>query len=205
MQLLVHASPEQREAFLSRPIPAQVTVAWYEGELLPADAYFDLHDDAAGNSVFERITTAPVFVNAVVAERAALAPHLVRMNAWPGFLTSPRLELACAHKHEAEVAKVMSALGWQYQLVPDLPGMIAPRVIAMIINEAWFAWGDGVSSKEEIDTAMKLGTNYPYGPFEWGEKIGINRIYSLLKALGSNGKRYEIAPALTEAWAACNK
>lgn len=205
MQLLVHASPEQRQAFLSRPMPAQVSVAWYEGELLPADAYFDLHDEAAGSSVFGRITTEPVFVNAVCAERTALAPHLVRMNAWPGFLESSKLEIACARQREAQVAAVMHALGWQYQLVPDTPGMIAPRVIAMIINEAWFAWGDGISSKEDIDTAMKLGTNYPYGPFEWCDKIGIDRIYALLQALGSSGRRYEIAPALTAAWAERNK
>ena len=42
----------------------------------------------------------------------------------------------------------------------------------MIINEAFLALQEGVSTKEEINTAMKLGTNYPLGPFEWVEKIG---------------------------------
>ena len=45
----------------------------------------------------------------------------------------------------------------------------------MIINEAYFTWEAGTSTKEEIDIAMKLGTGYPYGPFEWGEKIGLSR------------------------------
>ncbi len=47
--------------------------------------------------------------------------------------------------------------------------------MAMIINEAWHALAEEVSTKNEIDTAMKLGTNYPYGPFEWAEKIGLGR------------------------------
>jgi 3-hydroxybutyryl-CoA dehydrogenase len=68
----------------------------------------------------------------------------------------------------------------------------------MIINEAYFALGDEVSSKKEIDIAMKLGTNYPYGPFEWCEQIGLKNIHSLLTILKKNDSRYEIAPALVK-------
>ena len=68
--------------------------------------------------------------------------------------------------------------------------MITPRVIAMIINEAYFTLQAGVSTKEEIDTAMKLGTNYPYGPFEWADKIGLNRIKTLLQTLSKTDTRY---------------
>ena len=81
-------------------------------------------------------------------------------------------------------------------MVPDVPGMISTRVIAMIINEAYFGLGDGISSKKDIDIAMKLGTNYPYGPFEWGEKIGLKKIYALLKKLSEKDDRYTVAPAL---------
>ena len=66
----------------------------------------------------------------------------------------------------------------------------------MIINEAWFAFEEGVSSKEEIDIAMKLGTNYPLGPFEWGALIGEKNIYALLKKLSAGNKRYLPAPLL---------
>ena len=61
----------------------------------------------------------------------------------------------------------------------------------MIINEAWFAVGDEVSSREEIDTAMKLGTNYPFGPFEWGNKIGMQNILALLQRLYLTDSRYK--------------
>ena len=66
----------------------------------------------------------------------------------------------------------------------------------MIINEAFFALGEGVSTMEEINLAMKLGTNCPYGPFEWEEKIGLQNIYRLLHKLSATDKRYSIAPLL---------
>jgi 3-hydroxybutyryl-CoA dehydrogenase len=72
-------------------------------------------------------------------------------------------------------------------------------VIAMIINEAYFALGDAISTPAEIDTAMKLGTNYPYGPFEWGEKIGLLQVYQLLAKLAEDNSRYTAAPALKQA------
>lgn len=45
---------------------------------------------------------------------------------------------------------------------------------------------------------MKLGTNYPYGPFEWACKIGLQNIYNLLKALRQRNERYDIALSITE-------
>jgi 3-hydroxybutyryl-CoA dehydrogenase len=80
--------------------------------------------------------------------------------------------------------------------VPDVPGFIAPRVVTMIINEAYFALAENVSTKTEIDLAMKLGTNYPFGPFEWAEKIGLKNIAELLGTLSRVNKRYEPAPLL---------
>jgi 3-hydroxybutyryl-CoA dehydrogenase len=74
--------------------------------------------------------------------------------------------------------------------------MVSPRVVAMIVNEAWFTWEEGVATKEDIDTAMKLGTNYPYGPFAWGALIGLDKIVSLLQTLGRENPRYESAASL---------
>ena len=68
----------------------------------------------------------------------------------------------------------------------------------MIINEAFFALQENVSSKEEIDTAMKLGTNYPFGPFEWAERIGLKNIFELLTGLSKTQSRYEPAALLKQ-------
>ena len=88
--------------------------------------------------------------------------------------------------------------------VADEPGLVSARIIAMIINEAWFAVGDEVSSREEIDTAMKLGTNYPFGPFEWATAIGAGNILELLNKLTVTDKRYQPAPLLIKEAAANN-
>ena len=70
----------------------------------------------------------------------------------------------------------------------------------MIINEAYYAKDEDVSTEKEIDTAMKLGTNYPFGPFEWAQIIGIRNIYTLLKTLSEKDNRYIPSPLLeTEA------
>ena len=68
--------------------------------------------------------------------------------------------------------------------------MVSARVISMIINEAYFAMEDGISTPEEIDTAMKLGTNYPKGPFEWKSQIGITPVFSLLEKLSKTDSKY---------------
>ena len=72
----------------------------------------------------------------------------------------------------------------------------------MIVNEAYYTLQEEVSTKEEIDTAMKLGTNYPYGPFEWSELIGLDKIHLLLTRLGNTDDRYRPARLLTETAAA---
>ena len=66
----------------------------------------------------------------------------------------------------------------------------------MIINEAYYTFEDDVSTKKEIDIAMKLGTNYPFGPFEWSEKIGLKNIYDLLLQLSKTDSRYTICQSL---------
>ena len=70
------------------------------------------------------------------------------------------------------------------------PGFISARIIAMIINEAYYALDEKVSSKTDIDIAMKLGTNYPYGPFEWCNIIGVQQVYQLLAKLSLTDERF---------------
>ena len=82
--------------------------------------------------------------------------------------------------------------------MPDEVGFVSARTIAMVINEAFFAIEDNVSSEQEIDIAMKLGTNYPFGPFEWASKIGLKNIYDLLSMLSKTDERYTVSVKLIE-------
>jgi len=193
MHIAIRASAQQKEEWLQKPIANDIELSWIEKELPEADIYFDLLYEEF-NDMFKSITHKPVFVNAVIEIGRQLPQNFIRINAWNGFLQRPIIELSGSNA--AVAAQVTDQLGWKYTWAPDEPGMITARIIAMIINEAYFALGDKVSTKDEIDTAMKLGTNYPYGPFEWSRRIGLHRIYRLLKVLSEQDARYAIAPEL---------
>lgn len=169
-------------------------------EVLPAPAaYFILHRI---NEFDSDAVITPVFINAVSNTLLSLnAPvNVFRINAWKGFLQSSVWEIAGEITPGA--IEVLSELNKKHITVPDEPGFISARIIAMIINEAYFALGEEVSTKQEIDIAMKLGTNYPYGPFEWAEIIGIKNIFLLLQTLSFTDKRCTPAPLLKKEAAA---
>jgi 3-hydroxybutyryl-CoA dehydrogenase len=63
------------------------------------------------------------------------------------------------------------------------PGAIAERVILAIVNEAYRAAGDGIATEPDIDRAMRLGANHPFGPFEWARRTGIHEVVVMLDAL----------------------
>src|SRR5215212_2678077 len=76
---------------------------------------------------------------------------------------------------------------------------VALRVISCIVNEAFLALTEGVATAEDIDEAMKLGANYPRGPFEWAEELGVQSILQTLDSLRiTHGEAYIAAPSLRE-------
>jgi 3-hydroxybutyryl-CoA dehydrogenase len=152
-------------------------------------------------------TAAVVFLNTVTVTLAQLAlpfgedikGTFFGFNGIPTFLPAPILEVALLRASDRnELHSCCSKLETTYSIVLDRVGLVTPRVIGMIINEAYFTVQDRTASREDIDLAMKLGTNYPYGPFEWCQRIGIRHIYELLTALYENTKddRYKICPLL---------
>jgi 3-hydroxybutyryl-CoA dehydrogenase len=72
------------------------------------------------------------------------------------------------------------------------------RILAMIMNEAAWAVGDGTASVRDVDIAMKLGTNYPKGPLKWADEVGLETVHSVLKGLMASlaDQRYRPAPLL---------
>jgi 3-hydroxybutyryl-CoA dehydrogenase len=147
----------------------------------------------------------PYMVSAVcrsVSEVAGQGAWLIGLNAWPGFLRGRIAELSLSDRAGASrLTSLMRALGWEFVLTEDMPGLVTPRIISMIINEAYFAAADGTATPRDIDIALKLGANYPLGPFEWADKIGLKRVLGLLQKLYEHSKdpRYIPAPLLVEA------
>ena len=203
MHVTVIGTEVAQKEFQDKQIPHGVQVYFVntvEEVELDMHALFYLNDEAELKKdipKLERIK-APLFINAVSATLQNLPLNSTRVNAWPGFLLNKQIEISTSAENLPAAENILKGLHWQYLTVPDIEGMIAPRTIAMIINEAYFALGEEVSNKEQIDIAMRLGTNYPHGPFEWAEKIGLQKIYDLLKQLSLSDNRYIPAPFLTK-------
>ncbi len=198
MQIVVKASKEQKATLESMEWKEGLQFQWVTNGQYPDDAvaYFDLCFEEEGWT-FENIQSSLVFVNAVYQSSNELPANAIRMNAWNSFLNRPIWEIASGNDVNSQGGlELLEKIGRKAVVVPDEPGFIAARVIAMIVNEAYFALEEEISSKEEIDIAMKLGTNYPFGPFDWAGIIGLSKIAKLLEILFLKDDRYAVAPAL---------
>jgi 3-hydroxybutyryl-CoA dehydrogenase len=190
----------QKAELLSQGVSDYVAIEWLtEPTDSTAAVYIDLLFDNSPERInlLKQKTASLVFVNHVAGTTEQLPPHFIRINGWPGLLSRPVIECALStEENKMETEKIFSHFNKKVMWVRDAPGFISARVIAMIINEAYLALGEDVSTKPDIDIAMKLGTNYPLGPFEWATKIGIKNIYNLLMAMGKTNPRYNPCEAL---------
>lgn len=168
---------------------------------------FILDEEPHQVEVYADKTQARVFVNTAkisLAELSNLAEHkitayLFGFNGLPTFVNREILEVSVLRKEEMPLLEeICRQLNTDYLLVDDRVGMVTPRILGMIINEAYYAVQEGTASRQDIDMAMKLGTNYPYGPFEWCQRIGIKHVYELLEAVyeDTHDERYKICPLL---------
>ncbi len=204
MQLLVLATDDLKEELSGTGINNEIEIIWAKtidefSRSQHADGFLDLLFDNTPQRIelLKGLSSKPVIINSVVHSLEKMQVPFIRINAWPGFLKRSLVEASSgdqSHKQKAE--KIFSSLYKKIEWVPDQPGFITARVIAMIINEAYFVLEEEVSTKEEIDIAMKLGTNYPHGPFEWCNKIGIKNIFLLLHELSKMNSRYKPARLL---------
>jgi 3-hydroxybutyryl-CoA dehydrogenase len=82
-----------------------------------------------------------------------------------------------------EAVGLLQAAGLAVYVIDDAPGLVVTRTVAMLVNGAADARHQGVASAADIDTAMRLGTNYPLGPLAWGQLWGPAEVLAVLDAL----------------------
>ncbi|HYV91568.1 MAG TPA: 3-hydroxyacyl-CoA dehydrogenase family protein [Chitinophagales bacterium] len=173
------------------------------------DVIFDLNADEK-NAALDQYTLLENKLVIVCAVKKSLSmlmgeakkevkSHVVGMNLLPTFINRGKLETSFLRREDKpSLEKFSGDVKTDFLEVEDHVGMVTPRVICMIINEACFSLQEGVASITDIDKAMKLGTNYPYGPFEWCDRIGVKDVYETLNAIwnDTHDERYEICSLL---------
>ncbi len=127
-------------------------------------------------------------------------PQAIGLHTGAFFSPTKKIELFLKTKeHQASIDSFFESLAHSVHLVrsPGI-GFIYPRVISMIINEAYLALDDQLASPEALDTAMKFGVNYPLGPVDWKKRIGARPIVKLLDELlaVTGNPRYRVSPSL---------
>lgn len=193
MQIVVLANASQKQEITNGAFPEGVIWTEAEQQFLDyrnADAFIDLGfvNDYNRILILQQLLPKPVIINSVETTLKEIHSSFVRINGWNTFLSSPTIEAATlTDSIKLIVQEIFAVFGKKIEWVRDQPGLIAPRTLTMIVNEALITLQEDISTKEEIDTAMQLGTAYPYGPLQWAEKIGLSNIRSLIKRLKETG------------------
>jgi 3-hydroxybutyryl-CoA dehydrogenase len=118
------------------------------------------------------------------------------------------VEIIRGYSTSSETYQIIKALTESLEKKPvevyDYPGFISNRVLMPMINEAIFALYEGVASKEDIDTVMKLGMNHPMGPLTLADFIGLDVCLAIMNVLyeGFSDSKYRPCPLLRKMVAA---
>lgn len=111
------------------------------------------------------------------------------------------IELVKGNRTSEEVLKkvleISKSLGKEPVVVNDFPGFVSNRVLMPLIREAILAYEEGVATKEDIDTTMKLGMNHPMGPLELTDLIGLDVTYDIMHVLYSEYGDPRFKPPIT--------
>jgi len=130
--------------------------------------------------------------------------RVVGFAALPPLAKGATIEIAAGLRTDAvwldRACEFFKSIGLEPVVVKDSVALVLPRIVCGLINEAATALAEGVADAQAIDTAMRLGTNYPRGPLEWGDLIGLDVVLSVLRGLHdeTGDDHYRPAPLLKQ-------
>lgn len=174
---------------------------------------FDVGDGASDRTdVIEMLDAqlppeAAIFVDAYATDVEALAKRLNHAERVVGYGILSTLE----HQRVVEVVdadetsddtlelaqEFFESIGRSVVLVENHAGLFLGRTIGSIVNEAVYVVQDEIATPQDVDLAMRLGTNYPRGPIEWGQEIGGDRVRRILQRLAAqDGAQFAPSRAL---------
>src|SRR5215203_1100890 len=204
MQIILHGTETARQELIQEGLQPGADIKYVTSingflENREADAYIDLNfKNGETETALLKELEGLVIINSVTNTLAEIDGSFVRINAWTGFFGAV-VEASCFKEElKTKTELVLDQFSKKVEWLPDEPGFVTPRVISMIINEAYIALEEGISTRAEIDEAMKLGTAYPFGPFEWALNIGRENIVALLTRLSHQKSQYKPAALLVQ-------
>jgi 3-hydroxybutyryl-CoA dehydrogenase len=191
----------------------EAQTAWQlDEEAQSADIAIECHNESkeAKRRLIEIVDSAKIVCASALAcsttEAASWAARPALVAGWgalPPLEKGGVMELAAGLQSSAETMQTAqefwASLGLQTITVADGPGLVRARILSMLVNEAATALMEGVAAPADIDTAMRLGTNYPRGPLAWGDLIGLDVVLGVLRGLHDEygEDRYRPCPLLT--------
>jgi 3-hydroxybutyryl-CoA dehydrogenase len=199
--VIEHAGYGQRRPSPLRPLLDRAGVAAVGGDRddtdaglpgglveLPSGALLAQCEGVTATSLSAAFERPVIVVDRVLDPAAATAIAIASSDGCPPFAL-------------AEAAGLLQAARLDVYVIEDTPGLIVTRTVAMLANLAADALACRVATEPDIDTAMRLGVNYPLGPLAWARQWGIGTVLRILDSLDDwyRDGHYRASPLLRRA------
>lgn len=168
------------------------------------DLFAKLAGMFTGEQILASNTSSISITDIAAAAGNAAAPRVIGMHFFNPVPVMKLVEvirgLQTSPETTERVLELAKAMGKTPIPANDRPGFVSNRVLMPMINEAFYAWMEGVAEPQHIDEIMKLGCNFPMGPLRLADFIGLDTCVHIMNVLadGLNSERYRPCPLLKQ-------
>lgn len=160
-----------------------------------------LEEHASGNCLFA--TNTSTMSPTEIASYANRPDKTIAMHFFNPVHKMPLIEIIRGLETSDETAQIIrevaEQMGKETVVINEFPGFVTSRINALVGNEAFYMLQEGLGTPEEIDKAIKLGLNFPMGPFEMVDLVGLDARLNNLRYLHEKlGEKYRPAPLLEQ-------
>ncbi|MBX3386174.1 MAG: 3-hydroxybutyryl-CoA dehydrogenase [Phycisphaeraceae bacterium] len=148
--------------------------------------------------------TSSISITEIASVTGAAADRVIGMHFFYPVPVMKLVEVINGLQTRPDVTKAVIALAEKMgkTAIPanDRAGFVSNRVLMPMINEAFYAWMEGVAEPKHLDDIMKLGCNFPMGPLQLADLIGLDTCAHIMEVLadGLNSDRYRPCPLLKQ-------
>jgi 3-hydroxybutyryl-CoA dehydrogenase len=199
---------------MKKKLPDDVKKIHALDEAPEVDLIIDLHvrDSRKWRLILDDIMaevspTAPMLCNTIAVTATEIGSHtnqperIIGIAALPSLVQSDVIEISYPYKtgrlHEQLLTEFFASIGKRHVVVRDEIGMVTPRILAVMINEALLIMQQEIAGEEDIEAALAVALGAE-GPLAWGRRFGWTNVYNLLYAMYDElgGERYRPASLL---------